>query len=579
MALRLLARLAAGEPLTASASVILLAATTIAGIGLATTSGFLVAWASLRPPILDLTLVTVGVRFFGISRALLRYLERLVSHDLTFRLLARLRLILFDRLLPLAPAGLHRRHTGDLLTRTVSDVDTLQLGFLRVLAPAGAALIVASVTFAGLWLFDLRLAALALLGLTLPGVVVPALAIRLARGLGGHQVAVRAELNTAILDAVQGAAELQAFGREASQADKVARLDSQLAGWQRQASLVHAGQAALTGALTWLGPVAVLAAALPAVAAGRIEGIFLAMLILGTVASFESIAPLAGAFQQLEAANTAAARVEEIESHRVTPPAIRPVVRLEGDLRFDQVSFAYADRSILAGVDLRVPAGAWTAVVGPSGAGKTTLVWLLAGFWRPQAGKILLGETDLCQLSDEHRRAHLAIAAQDLHLFTGTIRSNLLMGRPDAGDEDLFGALRVVLLDRLVEELPLGLDTSIGQDGLRLSGGERQRLALARALLRAAPWLILDEPTANLDLDTERAVLENLRAATAGRGVLLITHRLTAASGCDLVYALANGRVVQSGAPQKLATIPGPYRRMLEIESDFLTGRLSVLQK
>lgn len=574
MALRLLIRLAASQPLTATVSVILMAATTIAGIGLATTSGFLVSWASLRPPILDLTLVTVGVRFFGISRALLRYLERLVSHDLTFRLLARLRVILFDRLLPLAPAGLQRRHSGDLLTRAVSDVDTLQLGFLRVLAPAGAALIVASVTFAGLLLFDLRLAGLALLALTLPGVVVPALAMSLVRGLGERQVAVRAELNTAILDAVQGATELQAFGREADHADKVARLDSQLAAWQGRASLVHAGQAALTGALTWLGPVAVLAAALPEVAAGRIEGIFLALLVLGTVASFEAMAPLAGAFQQLESANAAAARVEEIGLQRETPPASRPVVDLEGELHFDQVSFSYADRSILTGVDLHAPAGAWTGLVGASGAGKTTLVWLLAGLWRPQTGRILLGQTDLIQLPDEDRRALFSIAAQDIHLFTGTIRSNLLMGRPDASDDHLSAALKVVLLDRLVEELPLGLDTWIGQDGLRLSGGERQRLALARTVLRPAPWLILDEPTANLDLDTERAVLENLRAATAGRGVLLITHRLTAASGCDLVHALANGRVVQSGEPQTLARVPGPYRQMLEIESDFLADRL-----
>jgi ATP-binding cassette subfamily C protein CydC len=574
--------------LAAVASVVLLSATTIAGIGLAATSGFLISWASLRPPVLDLTLAIVGVRFFGIARALLRYLERLVSHEFTFRLLARLRLVIYDRLLPLSPADSSQRHTGDLLTRAVSDVDTLQLAFLRVVAPVGAAIIVVSATVASLWLFELRLALVALVTLALAGGAIPALAVRLARGLGRQQVALRAELNTAVLDCVQGAADLLAYGRETHQAARVERLDRQLAALQRRESLVGATQAALTGVLTWLGPLAVLAAALPMVESGRLDGIFLALLVLGTVASFESLAPLAAAFQQLGGADAAAARIAELEPAgvktdaqvqrdpgsdqdgswvaRLLPPGAR------ADLHFDAVTFAYPGRPVLADVNLHAAAGAWTAVVGPSGAGKTTLVNLLAGFWQPQAGRVRLGDLDLASLLGDVRRALLSIAAQDAHLFGGTFRSNLLLGRPDASDDDLAMALRTVRLDRLVESLPLGQETWIGQDGLLLSGGERQRLALARALLRHSPVLVLDEPTANLDVDTERAVLANLRQATAGRSVLLITHRMTAAAGCDLVHVLVGGRVVQSGPPGELVNVAGPYRRMVEVEADLLAG-------
>lgn len=572
MAVKTLVRLLPGHRLKAAASVALLAATILAGVGLAATSGFLISWASLRPGVLDLILAIVGVRFFGISRALLRYLERLLSHDLTFRTLTRLRVWFYDRLLPLAPSGLAGRHSGDLLTRVVSDVDTLQLAFLRILAPVAAAAIVGGATFAGLALFDLRLAALALTGLVIAGVLVPLLAVHLARGLGRRQVALRAELNQAVLDSVQGAADLLAFGRELDQAARVARVDRELADLQRRASLVGATQAALTATLAGLGPVAVLATALPLVETGRIEGIFLALLVLGTIASFEAVGPLAASFQQLESANAAADRITGLATATRPEPSGQPAPVTHADLRFDRVTFAYRDAPVLVDASLQAPAGAWTAVVGPSGGGKSTLVNLLAGFGRPQAGRVVLGGTDLDLLPGGARRELFAVATQDAHLFAATIRTNLLMGRPGASDDALVAALRVVLLDRFVDGLPLGLETWIGQDGLLLSGGERQRLALARALLRPASWLVLDEPTANLDVDTERAVLANLRGATAGRSVLLITHRMTAAAGCDLVHVLVGGRVVQSGAPGQLADAEGPYRRMLEVESDVLAG-------
>jgi ABC-type multidrug transport system fused ATPase/permease subunit len=220
-----------------------------------------------------------------------------------------------------------------------------------------------------------------------------------------------------------------------------------------------------------------------------------------------------------------------------------------------------------------VPAGACVAVVGPSGAGKSTLAQLAARFYEPASGRITLLGRDLALLAPEEARCQLAVLSQDAHLFNGTLRENLMLARAGASPADLDAVLRVAQLDGFVAALPHGLDTWIGEQGLRLSGGERQRLALARALLKDAPLLILDEPTSALDSLTESALMDGLLPATKARGrtVLLITHRLAVARAADTILVLQDGRIVQRGPHAALIVRPGAYRALWEAQQEELT--------
>jgi ATP-binding cassette subfamily C protein CydC len=550
--------------------------TVSAGMGLMGTSAWLLSKAALHPSIAVLQVAIVGVRAFGIGRATLRYLERLVSHDLTLRLLAQLRLALFRALVPLSPALLPARRGGDVLSRAVEDVATLEGFYVRVLGPSAAALGVAALLVALLLPFGTPLTGAAAAGIALAGVGAPALASRLAAGPGARLVALRGALAARLVDGVRGAGELLAFGGEAAH---VARVDVLSRGVLReQAGLVRASAlgGALVGLLADLTVVAVLALAVPLLGAGGIEGVQLASVALLTLASFEAVAALPLAWQGLGAQREAARRLFELAdtvplvSDTAVPacatsaqgsdtPAAVPLLVVRA-LRF---SYPGQTCAALDGVSLSLDAGRRIALVGPSGSGKSTLVHLLLRFWDVEPGAIALEGRDVRERSARGVRERIAFAAQRAHVFTGTLRENLLVGDPGATTQDLLAVLGAVRLDGLLPQLPDGLDAWVGEEGYRLSGGERQRLALARALLRRAPLLLLDEPTAHLDALTERDVLAGIVRAGEGRATLLVTHRLVGLEPFDEVIVLARGRVVERGRAALLAARGGFFARGL----------------
>jgi thiol reductant ABC exporter CydC subunit len=528
----------AGAPRGRVARAVVLGALTIAaGVGLMATAGYLIARAAERPAILSLTVAIVGVRFFGLARPLLRYAERLASHDLALHVLSRVRATTFARIEPLAPAGLESYRHGDLLARMVADIDSLQHLHVRVVVPALAALLAAALSV-GVTAAFLPAVAIALgLGLLVAGIGVPVLAGALGRAGGQRQARARGELTAQLVDLLRGAPELAAHGAGDAVLERVCAADRTLVGLARRDALVGGSADGLVLAVTGATVTGVLALAGAASSTGRLEPVLVAMLALLALASFEAVQPLPAAARELSATLGSGRRVLELIDREPTvadppvpaaPPAWPFAIALEGV----HARYRPGERAALRGVDLCLRPGERVALIGASGAGKSTVVNLLLRFLDPEQGRVMLAGHDVREYRQEDVRRTIAVAGQDSHLFSASIRANVALGRPGAGDRAIEAALRLARIWDWVSELPDGLDTAVGEDGRELSGGQRQRIVLARALLADAPVLVLDEPTAHLDPETAEALVRDIFAAAGERSLLLITHR---PEGLDLV--------------------------------------------
>jgi ATP-binding cassette, subfamily C, bacterial CydC len=555
-------------------AVLLGVATVASNVGLLATAAYVISASALVAYLGSLVIPIYLVRLFGVSRAGARYAERLVSHDLTFKLLADFRSWFYTRLEPLAPARLLRYRTGDLLSRIVGDVEELQNVYLRVVAPVAVASVTSLLTFALLYSFGPPLAFAALGFLLAAGIGAPLLARRLVRGLGRKQLELRGELNARIVDGVQGAQDLLAFGAARDHERAIATLNRRLGRLQGRMAFITGLQAAVGDLLMNLAMLSVLVFAIPLVSGGEVRGVYLSFLVLVVLGSFEAVQPLGTAFQFLGRSVGAGERLFEIvdAEPEVKDPATPLPVPEDHKLELDGVGFRYrdGDRFALEGVSLILERGKRVAMVGPSGAGKSTLAGLVLRFWDPTEGKISIGGRDVRGYAQDDVRALIGVVSQDTHVFNDTLRANLLLARPEATDEDLQNVLARTQLDDLVERLPRGLGSPLGEQGLKLSGGERQRLSVARALLKNTPLLVLDEPTANLDPATERELLDAVYRSMQDRATLVITHRLVRMEQMNEILVLERGRIVERGTHAELEARHGTYRRMLDIQRELL---------
>jgi thiol reductant ABC exporter CydC subunit len=543
-ALARLARPTRGERTGLAMSVVLATGAAAAAIALLATSGYLISRAAQRPQILTLMVAIVAVRAFGIARAGLRYAERLVSHDLALRHLARLRLRFYRGLVPLVPGSLATR-SGDLLSRFVADVDTLQDVHLRVVIPALVSLLVTAGAALAAWLILPGAGVAVLLALLAGIVLLPALGGAAAARAARRQAPARARLSSELVESIDGAAELALAGRSAERAQLLGDSDARLARIGRGDALASAAAVTAGGALLAAGLLALLLVAIPAVRSGALSSVLLAALVFLLLGAYESVLPLGTAARRLRACATAAGRLTEL-THRVPAVLDPPRPRAPGgggELRMDGVHFRYEDGQpwVLRGAELRIGPHEHVALTGPSGVGKSTIAELLVRFADPGRGSVSIDGIDMRELAQSDVRGEVVLCAQDCHVFNTTIRENLLIGRREADQADLAAALAAVELQEWVASLPNGLDTIVGQAGELASGGQRRRLALARALLSGARFVILDEPTAHLDPELAQRVMAGVLRARAGRAVLVITHDSAALRGFDRVVQLARG--------------------------------------
>ena len=514
--------------------------TVVFGIGLMATAGYLISRAVERPAILSLTVAIVGVRFFGLARPVVRYFERLSSHDVALRALGRVRVRVYERLERLAPTQLVSNRRGDLLARLISDVDSLQNLHLRGIAPPLVALC-ASTAAVGAAAAFLPAAALVLAaGLLVGGLIVPAVAAGLARHASRREAAARGELTSELVETLAGSAEVVAFGCEKERLRGLQAADRKLVRIARRAALADGTGDALRLLVMGATVVGVLAVSVSAHTGGNLNRVLIATLALLALASFEAVQPLPEAVRELGATLAAGRRILELSDREpsiVDPeqPLPAPTPPFTVALENVRVRYAPRERPALNGFSLRLEPGKRVVLLGRSGAGKSTVANLLLRFIDPERGHVTIAGEDIRRYRQEDVRRVVAVADQDAHLFSASIRDNVRLGRPDATGAELERALRSARIWDWIESLPEGLDTLVGEEGRELSGGQRQRIVLARALIVGAPILVLDEPTAHLDPPTAEALIEDIFAAAGERSVLLITHR---GEGLDLADEL-----------------------------------------
>jgi thiol reductant ABC exporter CydC subunit len=542
------------------------------GIGAAALGAWLVGSAATGTPAGDLVPAFIFLLALVIGRAVLAWLENWHAHDAAFRLLADMRLRLYWTLERLAPGYLIRRRSGDIATSALEDVDLLEYFFAHTAMPFMVALAVPFAALVGLafvhWLLPLVL---------LPWVVLVAL---IPFWLGkkaveqGQVLRERAgEFNAEMVDNLQGLREVVVFGQEEARLAKIDHDSHKL----HEAQLAYGKRAGLeagaTAAFTALGMVSVLALVAWLVANGAVPRSLYPLTVVLAGASFAPVLGLADTARSFGQVQAAARRVFELfdEPAPVTDRTTHaPAAPVEPRIKFDKVTFRY-DRNLpeaLNSVSFEIRPGETVALVGHSGAGKSTCASLLLRFWDVSGGHISLGGFDLRDWQQNALREKMAFVPQDIYLFNTTIRENIRLGKPLATDLEIENAARMAQIDEFIQGLPEGYETVCGERGVQLSGGQRQRIAIARALLRDAPVLVMDEAVSNLDTESEKALQEAIKELVKGRTTLVIAHRLSTIRTADRIVMLDGGRVAETGTHEELLARDGIYSRLIAVQRD-----------
>ncbi len=522
--------------------------TLLSGVALLGTSGWFITATALTTLGLGFNLFVPSsmVRGFSFIRILARYGERLVGHNATLKLLSDLRGWLFAQLFPRLPLPDHSVRHGDLVSRLTADVDALDNAFLVAIGPWTAALLIGS-GMTVLLGFLLPGAALiygpAMLGAAL---LVPVGLVWLSRETGRASVEANAAMRMSVLDGAIGHADLTAMGALGTVSQRFDEASAIAAGLRRRLGAYTSGAAAMVQVLAALALVGTLWTGLLAVEAGHVDGPVMAGLLLAVLGSFEVTGMIVRSVGKASAAIAAAERLNALTA--LTPAVVEPAAPValpaDGAIAFENVRFGYAGLPpVLLDLSFTVAPGERLAIVGPSGCGKSTILRLLLRLAEPQSGAVTIGGTALEHFRTADVHAHMALLSQDSPVFIDTIRNNLLIGRPDASEADLWAALAKAQLDQHVAALPKGLDSVVGEAGRTLSSGQARRLCLARALVSKAPVLLLDEPTDALDRDTELAFFAVLAKATQGCSVVLVTHAAIPEGTVDRVLTLKHGRL------------------------------------
>ena len=536
-------------------------------IGLLTTSGWFLAATAIAGlgTLFNFFYPSASVRGLAIGRTLFRYFEKLVTHDATFRILAKLRVQVFEKIIPLSPAVLNRYRNSDLLNRLVSDVDTLDSLYLRLIAPFITAIFVILAMCIGLSFVNAPLALGLGVSLLLLVLVIPTVFYLLGKKFGDKLVHSRALYRTQFLEFIQAQAELLLFNAEDKLKDNMAKTEANWQADQQKEANLSGFSTALSLFLNGLIIAAMLWFSSQAEFSNdEYRMAFIALFTFAALASFEILMPLGSAFLHIGQVIASAERVTDIIEQQ-------PLVTFNGKAEFDQnattlieakaLSFTYPERQnrALENLNLTIQKGQKVAILGKTGSGKSTLLQLLVRNYDSNQGELRLAGKPIADYAEDTLRSQFCFLTQRVHVFSDTLRQNLQFASAvNIADEKMLEVLNQVGLGKLLEQ-EQGLDIWLGDGGRPLSGGEQRRLGLARILLNDAPILLLDEPTEGLDRETERQILRLILAHAANKTLIMVTHRLTAIEQFDELCVIDEAKLIEKGT----------YAELLQLEKGF----------
>lgn len=543
----------------------------ISAVGLFANSGYLISKAAITPPLYILTISIGALKLFSFTRALSRYAERFYSHRATFTILSNLRVSFFEKLEPLAPKILLKYRSGDLLSRIVGDVESLQNFFLRVYYPPIVMVIVFLTTIAFTAFFSIYIAIVLVVGLIITGFIAPiGFALKQIK-LENKLRQKRGELSVEATEFLYGFRDLKLYQKlEEQKQQLIAHSNAYINEQNRegiQALYNNSVNQIISFTVSWL----ILGIGAYFVATGQLDGVFLAMLVMISLTVFENSTPMAIFPTHFEDTRRAAKRlfsvVEEEAEDKVTElnkQQLDDSEALSIEMKNVSFTFPYQSRQALRNVSLKLRAGSKTAIVGPSGSGKSTLLQLLLKVYVDYQGEILLGGTSLRELAEEDIWKSTNTVLQNNHFFYGTIKDNLLLAKDNLSDAEMLDVLMKVKLETF------SLSDPVLEKGDNLSGGEKQRLAIARAILKGSRIWLLDEPTSSVDLLTEKLIYNDLFEQAKENTLILVSHRLTGLEKMDQIIVMEQGTTIESGTFEELMEQKGYFYEMKQIEKEVL---------
>ena len=541
-------------------------------IGLLTLSGWFLAATAIAGfgTLFNFFYPSASVRGLAISRTVARYFEKVVTHDATFRVLAKLRVQVFSKIIPLSPAVLNRYRNSDLLNRLVADVDTLDSLYLRLVAPFISAIVVILMMTIGLSFIHVPLALFIGGTLLVLLLVIPTIFYRLGTKFGAKLTQSRATYRTQFVEFIQAQAELLLFNSEAKVKEKLQQTEQQWQAYQQQeANLSGFSTALLLLANGLVLSITLWAASQADLGNDEYRAAFIGLFTFAALAAFEILMPIGAAFLHIGQVIASAERVSDIIEQQ-------PLVKFSGTeqvesntaqplLSVQNLDFYYPQRSnpALIELNLTIQTGQKIAILGKTGSGKSTLLQLLVRNYDADQGRIVLAGKEIQRYSEQSLRQHFCFLTQRVHVFSDSLRNNLQIAtHTPISDEKMMAILQLVGLEKLLQQ-EQDLDLWLGDGGRPLSGGEQRRLGLARILLNDAPILLLDEPTEGLDRETERKMLQAILAHSANKTLIMVTHRLTAIEQFDQLVIIDNAKLIEQGTYQDLVNKENGFFKQL----------------
>ena len=544
----------------------------ITAIGLFSSSGYLISQAAFAPPIYTLMVLVAVVKMLGIISALSRYGERYYSHRGTFTMLSNLRVAFYEKLEPLAPSLFGKYRSGDLLSRIVGDVETLQNYFLRVFYPPIVIVLVFLITIFFTAFFSIEAAILIFIGLLLTTFIVPALF-----GIGQRKVdrkvrALRGQLSTDVTEFLYGFRDLKIYQQLNNKEKDLLQSSNNYLEEQERENVHQLFSESVNTFVSLFISVAVLAVGAYLVTVGQLDGVFLALLVMVSLTVFENTTAMAVYPSHLQDSRQAVARLDTVvndEEYRASQTNLETIKQgIVPSIEFKNMNFSFPGetRHTLKNISFRLPAGSKTAIVGSSGSGKSTIMQLLLKMYDVSEGDIHINNQSILRLSQESIWENANVVLQSNHFFYGNLKENLELAKDGLSKIEMETVLQEVQLDHLT------LDSQVLEKGENLSGGEKQRLAIARAMLRKAPLWLLDEPTSSVDALTESQLYESLFDIAKDDTVVLISHRLTGLEKMDQIIVMEQGLMMESGTYEELMNKKGYFYQMKEIEQNVFMG-------